>query len=129
MRIAGFRGLSFGTVMRHAVKDFVEDDLMTYAAALAFHVLFAIFPFLVFLVALLGLLQLSDFFEWLLQQAQYVLPPQAMEQVEQVIFGFYVANFADYSATLRQPGHRGRATLLLPQLSSAALQCGSERGH
>ncbi len=85
MQIPGFRGLSFRTVMRCAAKDFVEDDLLTYAAALAFHVLFAIFPFLVFLVALLGFLQIPDFFEWLLQQAQYVLPSQAMAQVEQVI--------------------------------------------
>jgi membrane protein len=42
---------------------------LTDAAALAFHVLFAIFPFLVFLVALLGFLQISDFLEWLSRQA------------------------------------------------------------
>jgi membrane protein len=56
MQIPGLKGLGPGTVAKRAVKDFFEDHMTTYAAALAYHVLFAIFPFIVFLVALLGVL-------------------------------------------------------------------------
>jgi membrane protein len=33
---------------------FLEDDMATYAAALAYQVLFAFFPFIIFLIALLS---------------------------------------------------------------------------
>ncbi len=85
MNIPGLRGLGPWTVLKRSVKDFFDDKMMTYAAALAYQVLFAIFPFVIFLVALLGFLNLSDFFDWLLQQAQVVLPRTAMANVRQVI--------------------------------------------
>jgi membrane protein len=58
---------------------------MTYAAALAYYILFALFPFLIFLIALLGFLNIPQFFDWLRTQAQNLLPQQAMDQVNQVI--------------------------------------------
>ena len=85
MRIAGLRGLGVGTVAHRSIKDFLDDNMLTYAAALAFHALFAIFPFSIFLLALLGLLNTSNFFDWLLQQAQYVVPAQALAALRQVI--------------------------------------------
>ena len=85
MHIPGLHGLGPGTLIKRSVKDFLKDRMLTYAAALAYHVLFAIFPFIVFLIALLGLLQLSDFFDWLLQQAQLVLPDETMQRLEHVI--------------------------------------------
>ena len=85
MNIPGLRGLGPWTVLKRSVKDFLDDKMMTYAAALAYQVLFAIFPFVIFLVALLGFLNLSDFFDWLLQQAQVVLPRTAMASVRQVV--------------------------------------------
>jgi membrane protein len=85
MRIPGLRGLGPFALIKEAVKDFLDDDMTTYAAALAYQVLFSIFPFLIFLIALLGFLHLSAFFDWLRQQMQLVLPEQAMQQVNQVV--------------------------------------------
>lgn len=85
MRIPGVRDLGVGAVARRSIKDFLDDNMLTYAAALAYHVLFAIFPFSIFLIALLGVLNTSNFFDWLLQQAQYVVPDQAMVSLRQVI--------------------------------------------
>lgn len=85
MRIPGLRGLSPTTVLKEAVKDFLADDMTTYASALSYQVLFALFPFVIFLIALLGFFNLADFFEWLRQRAQIVLPREAMQPINQVI--------------------------------------------
>lgn len=85
MQIPGLRGLGPFALIKQAVKDFSDDDMSTYASALAYQVLFSIFPFIIFLVALLGFLHLSEFFTWLRQQAALLLPEQAMQQVNQVI--------------------------------------------
>jgi membrane protein len=85
MHIPGLRGLGPGTVVKQAIMDFLADDMPTYAPALAYQVLFSLFPFLLFLLALLGFLNIPQFFTWLQQQAQTVLPPDAMAQVNAVI--------------------------------------------
>lgn len=73
------------STLKCAVKEFIEDDMPTYASALAYQMLFSIFPFLLFLIALIGFLHLPQFFGWLQQQAALLLPPQAMDEVSQVI--------------------------------------------
>ncbi len=85
MEIPGLRGLGLAAALKRAVKEFVDDKMLTYAAALAYQVLFSIFPFTIFLIALLGFLNLADFFDWLLQQARQVLPRDAMGGVQDVI--------------------------------------------
>lgn len=85
MRIPGLRGLSPVALVKESVTEFTADDMTTYAAALAYQVLFSLFPFIIFLVALLGFLDLPTFFDWLRQQAGAFLPAQAMEQVNRVI--------------------------------------------
>ena len=85
MRIPGLRGMSVMKLIKDAVKDFLDDDMSTYASALAYQVFFSIFPFILFLIALLGFLQIPDFFEWLRQHSQMMLPAQASEQVNKVI--------------------------------------------
>jgi membrane protein len=85
MRIPGLRGLGVMQVVGKAVKDFLDDDMSTYASALSYQVLFSIFPFVIFLIALLGFLQLPDFFAWLREHAQLLLPEQAMQPVNTVI--------------------------------------------
>ena len=85
MRIPGFAEQSPVAVIKEAVKDFLADDMMTYAAALAYRILLALFPFIIFLLTLLGALGLSNFFDWLLIQAQIALPADAFQLVEQVI--------------------------------------------
>ena len=73
------------TVLKRTAKEFSDDDMSTYAAALAYRALFSIFPFVLFLMAVLGFLNLPDFFDWLRSQAAMVLPPMALEQVNPVI--------------------------------------------
>lgn len=85
MQIPGFRGVPLSTVGKESVSEFLEDDMMTYAAALAYQVLFSLFPFIIFLIALLGFLQIPGFFDWLVEQARAVLPQDALGQVTEVI--------------------------------------------
>jgi membrane protein len=72
-------------IAKLAVADFFADDMPTYAAALSYRVLFSLFPFLIFLTALLGFLGMPQLFEWLREQAAYVLPPEGMNLVNTVL--------------------------------------------
>ncbi|HZP87596.1 MAG TPA: YihY/virulence factor BrkB family protein [Burkholderiales bacterium] len=74
-------------VLKEATKEFIDDGMTTYAAALAYRVLFSLFPFLIFLIALLGLLHVPQLFDWLRQQAALLVPGEAMDQVNAVIDG------------------------------------------
>lgn len=79
------RNLHMGKVLVHTVNEFMDDEMSTYASALAYQMLFSLFPFLLFLIALIGFLHLPDFFSWLRLQSELVLPPQALDQVNPVI--------------------------------------------
>lgn len=85
MRIPGFAEQAPWAVVRSAVKDFLDDDMATYAAALSFHLLLALFPFIIFLLTLLGSVGLAAFFDRLLGQARAALPPDAYQILEQVV--------------------------------------------
>jgi membrane protein len=68
-----------------AAKEFNDDDMLYYGAAISYQVFFSLFPFLFFLLALLGALNIPGFWDWLLNQAQAVLPEQATGVVEQTV--------------------------------------------
>ncbi|MDD2050174.1 YihY/virulence factor BrkB family protein [Pseudomonas putida] len=85
MILPDLRGLPLHRVLVRTVKEFLDDEMSTYASALAYQMLFSLFPFLLFLIALIGFLHLPDFFSWLRLQSELVLPPQALEQVNPVI--------------------------------------------
>ena len=85
MNIPGLKGLGLGTVLLSAAKNFVRNDMATHASALAYQMLFSLFPFFIFLIALIGTLQLPDFMAWLRGQAAMLLPQQAMAPVNQVL--------------------------------------------
>lgn len=85
MQIPGLRGLGPVALVKQSVKGFLDDDMTTYASALAYQVIFSLFPFVIFLIALLGFLHMPQFFTWLREQAATFLPDQAMEQVNRVI--------------------------------------------
>lgn len=78
-------GLGLFTLIKRTVKEFGEDDMSTYAAALAFQLLFSLFPFMLFLIALVGFLHLPHFFDWIRQQTALFLPGQALTLVNEVI--------------------------------------------
>jgi len=61
MATAGQRWFGFRELHKHlinAIERFVEDDMMTYAAAIAFQMFFSLFAFVIFLIALLGFLRI-----------------------------------------------------------------------
>lgn len=68
-----------------SIKKFFKDDMAVYAAALSYQLLFSIFPFMIFLLALLGLLNITELFDWLLKQAQTILPGRASELVTNIV--------------------------------------------
>lgn len=79
------RGVSWWTISKRTVTDFIDDELPTYASALAFQLFFSLFPFLLFLVSIIGLLDIQPFFDWLREQAALVLPRAVMELVDPAI--------------------------------------------
>lgn len=79
------RGVRVRDLVRRAVADFLRDDMPTYAAAVAFHLFLALFPFILFLLALLSFLDLPGLFEAMVAQGRLALPTQAMGAVEDVI--------------------------------------------
>lgn len=85
MRIPGLGDMSLMEVGKRAFKDFQNDDMNTYAAALTYRFLLALFPFIIFLLTLLEALNLERFFSWLLDQARAALAADAYSQVEQII--------------------------------------------
>ena len=85
MIFPNLKGLPLHRVLTRTVTEFIDDEMSTYASALAYQMLFSLFPFILFLIALIGFLHLPDFFSWLRLQSELVLPPQALEQVNPVI--------------------------------------------
>lgn len=85
MSFLKLRNVGVFTILKRTAKQFSENDMSTYAAALAYRALFSIFPFVLFLMAMLGFLHLPKFFDWLREQAALVLPPVVLDQVNPVI--------------------------------------------
>lgn len=79
------RGIGSFELLKRTVREFSNDDMTTYASALAYRGIFSLFPFLLFLIAMLGMLDLQDFFTWLREQVSLVLPPDALDLVNPVI--------------------------------------------
>ena len=66
-------------VSKRSVRCFAQHDMLTYAAALAYRALFALFPFFAFLIVLLGFFRISVYFEWLIEQGDFALDEQYAE--------------------------------------------------
>lgn len=82
---SGLRGLGPGELIVRTARGFMAHNMNTFAAALAFRGLFALFPFILVLLALLGALGQPQFFTWLTDQAKAALPPAAFQTVDQVV--------------------------------------------
>jgi membrane protein len=85
MDILDTRGISSLELLKRTFRQFSQDDMSTYASALAYRALFSLFPFLLFLIAILSFFDLQNFFDWLRDQAAMLLPGQAMDVVNPVI--------------------------------------------
>lgn len=83
--ISGFRGMSPVGVVKQAIKDFGEDDMNTHAAALTYRVLLAVFPFLIFVLTVVGALNMDEFFDAMLNEAQQAFSPELYSQFETIL--------------------------------------------
>ncbi|MEX2572825.1 MAG: YihY/virulence factor BrkB family protein [Balneolaceae bacterium] len=85
MKIPGLGGEKLWSLLKKTFRSFFQSDMDTYAAAVAFQMLFAIFPFIIVFIAILGVLDLSGFYQVLYDQSEAVLPGDATELIDQVI--------------------------------------------
>ncbi len=85
MRIPGLGEVSPIGLGRNAAKNFMGHDMTTYAAALSYAILFALFPFLLFLISLLSVLNLQGFFDWMLEQAESTFPADAYQRFSDIV--------------------------------------------
>lgn len=85
MKTPRLRGLTLAHVAKHTWRSFDDDDMWTFAAALAYHMLFALFPFLLFLVSAFSFLDAPGLFDGLLGQSERFLPPEAHATVAEVV--------------------------------------------
>ena len=70
MNVPGARGLSFLGLVKRSIRGFTTHHMTTYAAALAYRELFALFPFVLLVVLILGFFDLAGLFDQLAQQAR-----------------------------------------------------------
>ena len=75
----------FFQAVKRGGKEFSDDDMATYAAAVSYQVFFSLFPFIIFLIALMGVLQLSSVFDFILNKSEAVMPGSAYSMVESVV--------------------------------------------
>lgn len=85
MPISRLHGIAPITVIKKAVRKFNDDDMQTYASALAYHVLFSFFPFVILLVATLNALGLAGLFRYFDETAQTLFSTHAVEQLNLLI--------------------------------------------
>jgi membrane protein len=72
-------------LLKKSLRQFLDHDMATYAAAVTYHVLFSLVPFSIVFLALIALLDLSVFFDWLRHQAEAFFLPETVEQVNAAV--------------------------------------------
>jgi membrane protein len=118
MRAAGARRLGIVEVAQRSIQNFLRHSMLTYASALAYQGLFALFPFLIFVSLLLIVLQVDGFFDRLIDQA-YSQPPQQLPAslepvVEQARSSLPEEAFAPVAERLVRQGQEVAESKLLP---------------
>lgn len=69
----------------NALRNFYRNDSLTYAGALAFFFLLALFPLLIFLATALAYVPVPDLFQEVVNVMSLVVPTEAMGRVETVL--------------------------------------------
>ncbi len=100
MAILGLQGASIFSLIKNTAKNFIDDDMSTYAAALAYRALFSLFPFLLFLIAMLSFLNLGEVFDQMRDQTLLVLPPTAQDLIDTVISDLQDSNNNIFSVAI-----------------------------
>lgn len=70
MRLSELRRIGVVELGERSVRGFFRHRMTTYAAALAYRALFALFPFTLLVVLLLGVLELDGIFDQLVEQSR-----------------------------------------------------------
>jgi len=78
-------GLSVKQLALRVWNEATADEILDRGAALAYYLLFALFPGLLFLTTLLGILPIPDMMDRLLGYARQALPPDAASLVERTL--------------------------------------------
>lgn len=76
--------LSIG-IHKETLRSFFKSDMVTYASAVAFQMLFAMVPFIIVFIAILGLFDLEALYHVILDHAEFVIPDEAAQIVEHVV--------------------------------------------
>jgi membrane protein len=69
-------------VSKRSIRKYLRHNMVEYSTALAYRALFALVPFFALLVTLLGFLGLNGVFDWVIEQADYLLQDRFAEVVE-----------------------------------------------
>jgi membrane protein len=85
MRLKSLKQIGNTDLYKETFSSFFRSDMDTYAAAVAFQMLFAVVPFMIVLIAILGFFDLQGLYQILQEHADTVVPGDAAEMVEQVI--------------------------------------------
>ncbi|TVR20076.1 MAG: YihY/virulence factor BrkB family protein, partial [Balneolaceae bacterium] len=75
----------FKKAFQTTFKEFFDDDLDQYAAAVAFKMLFSVIPFLILFLAIISFLNLQELYEIMQGQAEAIVPGEATDLVSQII--------------------------------------------
>lgn len=74
-----------GGLVRELALRIGEDDVMTIAAAMAYHFFFSLFPLVLVVLALTSVLPLPGLEAWLLENAAAFIPSEAYALIEAII--------------------------------------------
>ena len=74
--------ISYKELAKRVFRETIDDGCAEYAAAVAFYLLFALFPFFLFLITLIGYLPVPDLLEFILSTIRRPLPTQVFELVQ-----------------------------------------------
>jgi membrane protein len=69
-------------ISKRSIRKYLRHNMVEYSAALAYRALFALVPFFALLVTLLGFLGINGVFDWVIEQADYLLQDRFAEVVE-----------------------------------------------
>lgn len=78
-RFFKLRSTGYLELGKRVYRKLIEAECLEHAAAMAFYVLFAIFPFFLFLATAIGYLQIPHLREYVLNSAEKMLPDQVFD--------------------------------------------------
>jgi len=82
MRLSFFLKTNIWELLKATFKDFFENDLDKYAAAVAFQMLFSVIPFLIVLIAIISFIDIDGLYH---SHSEMIVPEDASEMITQIL--------------------------------------------